>query len=115
MSSFAAQVPQIQLVPGVTSPIIGFGTSTAKGEVVKKSILDALQVGYKHIDTAERYEVSQFVQGMSISIILQFGLIEHCRHWRSVAGRIPKKAGHSRRGVYHHQSLVHSLWSRQCY
>lgn len=41
---------------GVKIPIIGFGTwQTPDGQVAKKSVLAALNAGYRHIDTAKAY------------------------------------------------------------
>jgi diketogulonate reductase-like aldo/keto reductase len=41
---------------GVKIPIIGFGTwQTPDGEVAEKSVLTALNAGYRHIDTAKAY------------------------------------------------------------
>lgn len=36
-------------------PAIGFGTWRLKGDECKSSVLKALEVGYRHIDTAEHY------------------------------------------------------------
>lgn len=41
---------------GVKIPIVGFGTwQTPDGEVAEKSVLAALNAGYRHIDTAKAY------------------------------------------------------------
>ena len=41
---------------GVTVPCVGFGTyKTPEGDVCEKSVLAALDAGYRHIDTAEFY------------------------------------------------------------
>lgn len=41
---------------GVKIPIIGFGTwQTPSGEVAEKAVLEALNAGYRHIDTAAAY------------------------------------------------------------
>ena len=41
---------------GVKIPIVGFGTwQTRDGEVAEKSVLAALNAGYRHIDTAKAY------------------------------------------------------------
>ncbi len=37
-------------------PALGFGTYTLKGDTCKKSVADALAIGYRHVDTAEMYE-----------------------------------------------------------
>lgn len=38
-----------------TMPKIGFGTWNREGEVCLRSVMDALELGYRHIDTAEGY------------------------------------------------------------
>ncbi|WP_394845275.1 2,5-didehydrogluconate reductase DkgB [Pendulispora brunnea] len=39
-----------------TIPSMGLGTFRLQGEVVRQSVLDGLEVGYRHIDTAQIYE-----------------------------------------------------------
>src|SRR5690554_233996 len=47
---------------GIKIPKIGFGTwQIPPGEIAYKSVLDAIKVGYKHIDTAYTYENEQSV------------------------------------------------------
>ncbi|MGQ9473483.1 MAG: aldo/keto reductase, partial [Candidatus Caldatribacteriaceae bacterium] len=41
---------------GAKVPVIGFGTWDIRGQEGKKAILNALSLGYRHIDTAEFYE-----------------------------------------------------------
>lgn len=41
---------------GVQMPMVGFGTWDVRGEMGKRSILDALETGYRLIDTAQMYE-----------------------------------------------------------
>ena len=46
----------LKLHNGVEVPCIGFGTwQTPDGEVAKRSVLDAIECGYTHIDTAAIY------------------------------------------------------------
>lgn len=41
---------------GETSvPLLGFGTWQLKGDVARQAVTDALEVGYRHIDTADVY------------------------------------------------------------
>ena len=41
---------------GVEIPVVGFGTwQTPDGEVARESVKTALEVGYRHIDTAAAY------------------------------------------------------------
>lgn len=46
---------------GIQMPMIGFGTWDVRGEQGKRSILEALHVGYRLIDTAQMYENEDIV------------------------------------------------------
>ena len=48
-------VPNITLNNGVEIPQLGFGVFQVKPEETKDATLTALEVGYRHIDTAEMY------------------------------------------------------------
>jgi len=48
-------VPNITLNNGVEIPQLGFGVFQIPPAETKKATLDALEVGYRHIDTAEMY------------------------------------------------------------
>ena len=48
-------IPTITLSNGVTVPQIGLGTWQMKPEEAKSAVLAALQLGYRHIDTAAVY------------------------------------------------------------
>jgi 2,5-diketo-D-gluconate reductase A len=51
----ASTVPDITLNNGVTIPQLGFGVFQIPPEETKEATALALQVGYRHIDTAEMY------------------------------------------------------------
>ena len=42
-------------VHGVTVPALGFGTWRLKGDVCYQMVLAALEIGYRHVDTAQLY------------------------------------------------------------
>ncbi len=48
-------IPQKKLSDNLSIPVIGFGTWKLKGSEGQKAVEDALSVGYRHIDTADRY------------------------------------------------------------
>jgi len=48
-------VPDLN-VHGATIPKLGFGTWKLKGEECRKRVKDALDIGYRHVDTAQAYE-----------------------------------------------------------
>lgn len=48
-------VPDITLNDGNTIPQLGFGVFQIKSEDTVKAVYEALEIGYRHIDTAEMY------------------------------------------------------------
>jgi 2,5-diketo-D-gluconate reductase A len=62
----ATAVPQITLNTGVSIPQLGFGTFQIPADTTRAATLAALEVGYRHIDTAQMYrnerEVGQAVR-----------------------------------------------------
>ena len=44
-----------KIAPGVSMPMLGFGTFLSTGEDCKRSVSEAIGVGYRLIDTAEAY------------------------------------------------------------
>jgi diketogulonate reductase-like aldo/keto reductase len=50
-----AAVPNVRLSSGNNMPQIGLGTWQAKGDPVVQAVKDALEIGYRHIDTAFIY------------------------------------------------------------
>lgn len=50
-----SEIPEMKLKSGEEIPVLGFGTWNLSGDVVKRSVRDALELGYTHIDTAEGY------------------------------------------------------------
>lgn len=48
-------IPGIELNNGISIPQLGFGVFQIKPEDTKEATLSALEVGYRHIDTAEMY------------------------------------------------------------
>jgi 2,5-diketo-D-gluconate reductase A len=51
----AHEIPAVELAPGVALPTIGFGTWQITGRSAYESTRTALDVGYRHIDTATMY------------------------------------------------------------
>jgi 2,5-diketo-D-gluconate reductase A len=64
-------VPNITLNNGVDIPQLGFGVFQIEPEKTKEATLTALEVGYRHIDTAEMYgnekEVGEAVRASGIN------------------------------------------------
>lgn len=49
------QVPNVTLNNGVEMPILGFGVFQIPPDATEQAVLDALQAGYRHLDTAASY------------------------------------------------------------
>lgn len=52
----------LPLLPAGNIPLQGFGTYQLEGDACKKAVLQALEVGYRHIDTAHMYGNHEQVQ-----------------------------------------------------
>lgn len=56
---------------GEEVPALGFGTWQITGDLCRKSVKDALEIGYRHIDTAQYYkneqEVGEAIQESTVS------------------------------------------------
>jgi 2,5-diketo-D-gluconate reductase A len=50
-----ATVPEIELNNGVTIPQLGFGVYQVPPEETAENVRTALEIGYRHVDTAEMY------------------------------------------------------------
>src|SRR5580698_9180380 len=51
----AQQIPSVPLPDGVSMPLLGFGTWQIRGQRAYRAVRTALDVGYRHIDTATIY------------------------------------------------------------
>ena len=49
------EIPVVDLGGGVEIPMVGFGTWQLQGQIAYEAVRHALQVGYRHIDTATMY------------------------------------------------------------
>jgi len=60
------QIPDVTLNNGISIPQLGFGTFQIEPEDTREAVRTALEIGYRHIDTAEMYgnekEVGQAVR-----------------------------------------------------
>lgn len=86
-----SQVPNITLNNGVTIPQLGFGVFQIAPADTKKATLDALEVGYRHIDTAEMYgnekEVGEAVaaSGLARADVFVTSKLNNQHHGRDAA------------------------------
>ncbi len=51
----ATSVPNLTLNNGVDIPVLGFGVHQIPPDDTERTVTDALEVGYRHIDTAAAY------------------------------------------------------------
>jgi 2,5-diketo-D-gluconate reductase A len=49
------EIPAVNLGEGIAMPMVGFGTWQIHGQLAYEAVRHALQVGYRHIDTATIY------------------------------------------------------------
>ena len=57
-----------EMNPSFVVPKLGFGTWQLKGQTCREAVRDALEIGYRHIDTAQAYENEEQVgQGLADS------------------------------------------------
>lgn len=61
MQKLSALTAPMTLSNGVTIPGLGYGTYQTPNEETKKAVLEALSVGYRHIDTAAVYAATNKV------------------------------------------------------
>jgi len=54
-------IPNVTLNNGVEMPIVGFGVFQVPPEETEEAVATALEVGYRHIDTAASYENEEAV------------------------------------------------------
>jgi len=86
-----ASVPTIRLNNGVEIPQLGFGVFLVKPEECVEAVTSALEVGYRHIDTAEMYgnekEVGEAVRrsGLDRSEVFVTSKLNNSKHARGDA------------------------------
>ena len=61
----------VEIEPGVHMPLLGLGTWQARGEAVERAVRYALELGYRHVDTALMYgnerEVGRALSASSVA------------------------------------------------
>lgn len=83
-----------RLANGVEIPVVGFGTwQTPDGQVAEDSVYEAIQAGYRHIDTAAAYgNESSVGQGIHRSGIARKDLFVTTKLWNADHGHKEAKA-----------------------
>ena len=70
--SIAENVPRITLNNGLKIPIVGFGT----GSTTEQAVHDAINSGYRHIDTSLNYGNSEKIIGKVLKEVLKEGKVK---------------------------------------
>lgn len=64
------RAPRLELPQGAKAPVLGLGTWQLTGSLCRDVVADALEMGYRHVDTAEAYENEEDVgRGLSESAV----------------------------------------------
>ena len=80
------EVPTIEIADGVRIPQLGFGVYLIEPEQTAESVRTALDIGYRHIDTAEMYgnekEVAQGIRdaGLDRGEVFITSKLNNCAH-----------------------------------
>jgi 2,5-diketo-D-gluconate reductase A len=83
----ATTIENVSLNNGVKMPILGFGTLYLDGELGKKSVADAISLGYRLIDTATIYNNEEAVgAGIKLSGIKREKLFVTSKVWVDDSG-----------------------------
>ncbi|KAL8159917.1 hypothetical protein V2J09_001454 [Rumex salicifolius] len=77
MANNCNSIPESTLNSGVAIPLVGFGTAAYpfKPENVKEAVVKAIDLGYRHFDTAALYQTEKPV-GEAIKEAIKLGLIK---------------------------------------
>ena len=77
------------LANGVKMPCVGYGTwQTPSGDVASDSVKAALELGYRHVDTASAYENEESVgEGIRRSGVRRDEIFLTTKQWTSARGR----------------------------
>ena len=89
-------VPEVTLPGGGRMPAIGFGTWMLRGDQARAAVLTALEVGYRHLDTATMYaNEAQVGQALADSGIDRADVFVTTKIRPSDAGRTRSVLSHS--------------------
>lgn len=85
---FTKVTDTVTLSNGVKMPCVGYGTwKTPDGEIARKSVCEAIRLGYRHIDTAAAYRNEESVgAGIKDSGVARDELFVTTKHWVTERG-----------------------------
>lgn len=79
-----------EIAPGLLMPLLGIGTWQARGSAVEDAVRSALEVGYRHIDTAQMYgNEAEVGRAVTASNVPRDDVFVTTKMW-------PDSAGHER-------------------
>ena len=70
----------VYLSNGVKMPKLGFGVFQIAKEDCEQCVLDAIQAGYRHFDTAQSYFNEEENNAFSLPVIIYWELTVECAH-----------------------------------
>jgi len=89
----SAREAVVELGPGVGIPLLGLGTWQMRGETAHAAVADALELGYRHIDTAQMYGNEREVgRALAESGLPRDDVFVTTKMW-------PDRAGHEREAL----------------
>ncbi len=78
----------VEIAPGVSMPLLGIGTWEARGKSAESAVARALEVGYRHIDTARAYRNEAEVgRALAASGLPREDVFVTTKMWPDRAGR----------------------------
>jgi 2,5-diketo-D-gluconate reductase A len=86
----------VEIAPGVSMPLLGLGTWEARGKSAESAVARALEVGYRHIDTARMYgNEAEVGRALASSGIARKEVFVTTKMWPNRAGRERETIGES--------------------
>jgi 2,5-diketo-D-gluconate reductase A len=78
----------VEIASGVRMPLLGLGTWLARGDSARAAVLTALELGYRHVDTARAYgNEEQVGRALIESGVAREDVFVTTKMWPSGAGR----------------------------
>ncbi|HUC37088.1 MAG TPA: aldo/keto reductase [Acidimicrobiales bacterium] len=93
----AAQIPTVTLNNGVEMPLLGFGVFQIPPDETEQAVTTALEVGYRHFDTAASYENEEGVgRAVRLSSVPRSELFVTTKLWIQDPGEANARAAFER-------------------
>jgi len=78
----------VEVAPGVRMPLLGLGTWLARGDDAREAVAAALEIGYRHVDTARMYRNEQQVgRALAESGVARGDVFVTTKMWPDAPGR----------------------------